>query len=95
MIKEIDDIEREIVLRFLETEFPIKRLKFKPKTRAFKKGIVIPHTLGEGNLMKYPLNEKYDREILFMIIHKIIKNVFMCIDPKDLSTIICEYLDIT
>jgi hypothetical protein len=92
-----NNIEAKLIKRYLETEFPKQRIKFKSskKRGTFKKGIIVSHTLTNNDDLKYPIHDKNNREILFMILFNILKDVFAGIEHSVIMTVMYDYLDIT
>jgi hypothetical protein len=84
----------ELVEWFVKTTFIKKRIKLTRKTKQFKKCIVIPASLNEGQNYVYNLSDKTNLGVIFMMIYDIIKNTFSGFDTELLNSVIYKHLGI-
>lgn len=90
------DEEYELILRFVETNFPKKRIKLSSsiKKAKFKKCVIVPANLNGGSRYVYNVSDKSNIGVLFMMIYDIIKNAFYGFDIELLNSAIYEHLGI-
>jgi len=86
----IDEFSMKIMLDFLQTNFPVKRLK---DGRRFRRGIVLDSGFIGRQSIKTYMAPKSERRRTFILLSKILEDVFG-IPKYEINTVLTIYLNI-
>lgn len=89
-MNEIDEYTQEIILNFLQINFPIKKLK---DGRRFKRGIIIDSGFIEGPTRKVFFKPQAELNSLFILLSKVLEDVFS-IPKLEINMALMKYLNL-
>jgi len=89
-MKELDQYSQDIMLKFLQAYFPVKKLK---DGRRFKRGIIIEPGFSVGPTRKIYLKPQSELHALFVILYSILEDVFD-FSKLEINMVLLKYLNV-
>jgi hypothetical protein len=86
----VDEMSQELILRFLQVNFPIIRLR---NGRRFSRGIVIETGFTGRMETKHFLKPQNELQALYAILYAILRDVFG-FNNKEINTALLTYLNV-
>lgn len=87
------EIDVNLMIQFLHTQFPKKRIKARPKDRRFIPGIIIPPNFTNRDVSYLPIRTPSDMRNVNVMLHPILQRFFGA-DDESIDRAVFTYLGI-
>jgi len=89
-MNEIDEFSQKAMLAFLQTNFPVKRLK---DGRRFRRGIIMDGGFVGGSTRNTYMSPKIEREQTFILLSRVLEDVFG-FSRYEVNMVLAKYLNL-